>query len=762
VLTDLGVNVAALEAQAGAAAAAVDPRVQAAIDAASRVFVLAKRWDRTGQLDRAEMQAAKDAAAAAAAAVAAVAVAVAVAADAAADAAAVAVAADAAALANAVAYYILQGYDSEALAKLRLLRQKLIDVGVNVAALEVQAGGAAAPAVNALVQAAIDAASRVFVLALGFVRTGQLDRAVMERARDVATSAYSAASMQAGFTTPPSVLGSILGGASPQNMLPSVSRLRDWLVARSVNVAALEAQAGGPIPAVPAPAPAAPAPAPAPAPPPAPAVADMDVQALEMTDAAACIYLLASLKNRMGIYNPAEMQAALKVALPAAENVGGRAAPNRTKPFVAARAAIEVAKKIGEGREATREIAKLREKLVGLGIDASALDTHERRSTPRTPGWAKSTDPRSVGAPRGMNRNARGWEELRRAAAQASTMDARDRDKILDWADGFRPVCPEIKYDLRDGGPNSYAVRVYFRDPAFVVVNGILEGREAEARAAMPFLRDNAEDGDIDSAVRDRARRVLPIAEPWERTGQADRAAMETIRNEYLADPEKTWYFIGDLKADRGYHGRSYFTSGWSVVKIRRLVKCDGLGNKMYQLAADEACRRGTVLGGSSTRSPFSESFWKKQIAEDRATCEVGGGAGIYDPPVTELARDLIKGKISVPEYNKLVDRILKKPANRWECSGIPLNGSWCGLPDNERVLVRVASRRGAPAPAVRPNSRGRASRGRTSRSLRPNSRSLRPNSRSLRPNSRSLRPNSRSLRPNSRRRTSAGRFYRR
>jgi len=231
-------------------------------------------------------------------------------------------------------------------------------------------------------------------------------------------------------------------------------------------------------------------------------------------------------------------------------------------------------------------------------------------------------------------------------------------------------------------------------------------------------LRDRVNDRDIEGSAKTRAQKMLGLANEWALTGRFDRERMQEYLNEYLQSPDNARYNIGHLNANE--YG-AYYTSGVSIVKIRHLIKCDGLGNEMYRRAAEEACRRGSRLGGSGSRSPFSESFWKKQIAEQRATCATGR-ASVYDYPVAELKSDIMWGAISVPQYNKLADRILAKPAaDSWECNTVPLNAEWCGLPPEERVLVRLATQRdpagrAAAAPAVRPNSRSRGSRGRTSR----------------------------------------------
>ena len=168
----------------------------------------------------------------------------------------------------------------------------------------------------------------------------------------------------------------------------------------------------------------------------------------------------------------------------------------------------------------------------------------------------------------------------------------------------------------------------------------------------------------------------------------------------------RKWHNAGELRVVRAPDYPSYFVSEYSNVPLHILAECDGMGNEMYRLAAEEACRRGGVLTGSHYRSPFSENFWKKQIREGRAECDTSdhdGLAEIYEHPVADLYEGLIDGSLPVPLYNKLRSRIRPRPASgHYDCYRVPLKRAWCALPDAKRI--------------VRNTSRRRTSRRRTSR----------------------------------------------
>jgi hypothetical protein len=160
----------------------------------------------------------------------------------------------------------------------------------------------------------------------------------------------------------------------------------------------------------------------------------------------------------------------------------------------------------------------------------------------------------------------------------------------------------------------------------------------------------------------------------------------------------RKWHNAGELRVVRAPDYPSYFVSEYSNVPLHILAECDGMGNEMYRLAAEEACRRGGVLTGSHYRSPFSENFWKKQIREGRAECDTSdhdGTAEIYEHPVADLYEGLIDGSLPVPLYNKLRSRIRPRPASgHYDCYRVPLKRAWCALPDAKRIVRNTSRRR--------------------------------------------------------------------
>lgn len=46
-----------------------------------------------------------------------------------------------------------------------------------------------------------------------------------------------------------------------------------------------------------------------------------------------------------------------------------------------------------------------------------------------------------------------------------------------------------------------------------------------------------------------------------------------------------------------------------------------GVGTRLYEFAATEACRQGMRLSSDTNRTRHSEKFWKKQVEKGRAEC---------------------------------------------------------------------------------------------------------------------------------------------
>ena len=185
----------------------------------------------------------------------------------------------------------------------------------------------------------------------------------------------------------------------------------------------------------------------------------------------------------------------------------------------------------------------------------------------------------------------------------------------------------------------------------------------------------------------------------------------------YVADADGEWLEVGSLEAKE--EGMGEFVSGYSDVPIPTLAACPGLGNGLYLEAAKEACRRDGILMGSDHRSVFSEYFWKKQIKNKRAKCrdpeeepwsgddddddyrdrddEPEMGARYYSYPAEKAVNYLLRGEISVPQYNELRRRMPKLDpyTERWDCANVPMKESWCRLPESEKSVRGVKARGG-------------------------------------------------------------------
>lgn len=62
-----------------------------------------------------------------------------------------------------------------------------------------------------------------------------------------------------------------------------------------------------------------------------------------------------------------------------------------------------------------------------------------------------------------------------------------------------------------------------------------------------------------------------------------------------------------------------------------------GFGTKLYEEVAKVACAKGVLLRSDTSRSEFSEGFWKKQARKGRAKCLGKTGASIrIKGPVAE------------------------------------------------------------------------------------------------------------------------------
>jgi GNAT superfamily N-acetyltransferase len=87
----------------------------------------------------------------------------------------------------------------------------------------------------------------------------------------------------------------------------------------------------------------------------------------------------------------------------------------------------------------------------------------------------------------------------------------------------------------------------------------------------------------------------------------------------------------------------------WTVteVRVRKQYRRRGIGTKLYEVAAAEACRRRAPLASTDRVGDVSRHFWAKQIAKGRANIlssrggrEAGEAAPVYQltcPPPASL-----------------------------------------------------------------------------------------------------------------------------
>jgi hypothetical protein len=196
-------------------------------------------------------------------------------------------------------------------------------------------------------------------------------------------------------------------------------------------------------------------------------------------------------------------------------------------------------------------------------------------------------------------------------------------------------------------------------------------------------------------AMRMHAKGVTapcPLTRYRVRDGRNSEVGAFTILAEVRQQDSNRYKEIGSLRAYPDFDGGPYVVH-WSSTPYSILATCPGLGTKLYEAAAREACKRGSWLAGSPQRSPFSEKFWKRQIQKGRAVCG-GGGAEIYDPPVEDLRDELNRGKITVPQYNKLRRNLPRMPESRmWPCRYVPLTA--CQGPARSPRLPKDGTLRG-------------------------------------------------------------------
>jgi GNAT superfamily N-acetyltransferase len=79
----------------------------------------------------------------------------------------------------------------------------------------------------------------------------------------------------------------------------------------------------------------------------------------------------------------------------------------------------------------------------------------------------------------------------------------------------------------------------------------------------------------------------------------------------------------------------SYVTVG--SIETEAHARGAGIGTRMYELALEEACKRGVPLVSDTMRSRFAEAFWRKQARKGRAACLERGRGFVLKTPMLEM-----------------------------------------------------------------------------------------------------------------------------
>lgn len=105
-------------------------------------------------------------------------------------------------------------------------------------------------------------------------------------------------------------------------------------------------------------------------------------------------------------------------------------------------------------------------------------------------------------------------------------------------------------------------------------------------------------------------------------------------------------------------------------------------GTRLYELALAESCRTGKPLSSDTTRSEFSESFWRKQEEKGRAKC-LPGKARYWSIPRVELEEKLDNGEITASEYRRMIAKVPEPERDEnnnrvWPCERFEITKDPC------------------------------------------------------------------------------------
>lgn len=103
-------------------------------------------------------------------------------------------------------------------------------------------------------------------------------------------------------------------------------------------------------------------------------------------------------------------------------------------------------------------------------------------------------------------------------------------------------------------------------------------------------------------------------------------------------------------------------------IEVKEEVRKGGVGTALYEAMLAEACGMDADLLSDDKRSPFAESFWRKQETKKRAVCIPGEGGSEYKVPMRDLQRKLAAGKITQAAFDEQTKDLPVAENGRWPC----------------------------------------------------------------------------------------------
>jgi GNAT superfamily N-acetyltransferase len=96
-------------------------------------------------------------------------------------------------------------------------------------------------------------------------------------------------------------------------------------------------------------------------------------------------------------------------------------------------------------------------------------------------------------------------------------------------------------------------------------------------------------------------------------------------------------------------YGGKYLVTG---IQVDAKAQRGGVGTRLYEQFASDACEAGLELASDVLRSHFAEAFWRKQEQKGRVKCAPGQGE-VYKGPLASLKRRLADGRITREEFER-------------------------------------------------------------------------------------------------------------